>query len=102
MCKLKSYRKKSQEEIPVFRVIFGHLRDPNYIAPTDNKWRKDESDSNREYELVRLQKFVPIWGSRWFIKSKAELAEEAEGSQKSKRKHKRVVKIEHVTPGERL
>lgn len=60
--KLRSYGNKSAKEIPVFHDIFGHLRDPDYVAPTNKKWRNNESDFHHENELVRIHKIVPIGG----------------------------------------
>lgn len=60
---MKSYRKKYGEEIPIFRAMSGHLRDPDYVAPTKNKWRKYGSDSDRENENVHKQRFIPIGGN---------------------------------------
>ena len=43
-----SYRGVSEAERPPHKGPFGHVKDENYVAPEDNKWRHDDSDSETE------------------------------------------------------
>lgn len=74
--------------------MFGNLLNSDFVAPSSNQCRKDDSNSGGENDNVRMQSYVSL-GSMWFVK--AEYAE-AEDLQKIKKKRKHVVKTEVVTP----
>ena len=46
--KANSYRNVPEAERPPYKGPFGHVRDENYIAPDNDKWRHDDSNSATE------------------------------------------------------
>ena len=48
MNRANSYHGVPEEERPPYKGPFGHVRDENYVAPEDNKWQHDDSDSGTE------------------------------------------------------
>ena len=46
--RLNIYRGISKSERPPYKGPFGHIRNENYIAPANNQWRHDDSDSGSE------------------------------------------------------
>ena len=46
--KVNSYQNVPESERPPYKGPFGHVRDENYIAPDNDKWRHDDSDSTTE------------------------------------------------------
>ncbi|KAJ0681751.1 hypothetical protein HanPI659440_Chr16g0639591 [Helianthus annuus] len=60
--RLQVYKKKKP---PPKRRKFAFIEKPDYVAPSDNKWRHDDSDlgnEDKQMELFELKR------SKWFIK----------------------------------
>ena len=42
--RVNAYRNVPEAERPPHKDPFGHVKDENYVAPENDKWRLDESD----------------------------------------------------------
>lgn len=93
--KLASYKNKEEEDIPKSHGLFGHLKSVDYVAPEGNNLRHVNSNSDSQNENKIMERFKVVGGRKWFIKSEDDVVVD---SQKGKRKRKKAVKVEEVTP----
>ncbi|MFS7938167.1 hypothetical protein Hanom_Chr05g00436241 [Helianthus anomalus] len=48
--RFESYKSKDKDQIAPFRGLFEHLKNLDYEASTNSKWRHDDSSSDKENE----------------------------------------------------